>query len=157
MTLRTFLPYCVASCVAIFLAGCGGGGPKLLPATGTVTYKNTPVEGAVVSFRCQEANKIATGTTDAQGRFELSTYQGGKGAVAGKHKVTVTKTSAPSGAAAAGPLSMEDAMKAGMKKQGPPAEPRNLLPPKYADAARPLLEYTVSPGAANDFKIELTD
>jgi len=155
MSLRTFLSYCSASCVAVILAGCGGGGPKLCPVTGTVTYRNAPVEGAVVSFRCEAANKMATGTTDAQGRFELTTYQGGKGAVAGKHKVTVTKMSAPSGGT--GPLSMEDAMKAGMKKQGPSAEPKNLLPPKYADAARPLLEYTVSPGGANDFKIELSD
>ncbi len=152
MTVRTFLPFCGASCVAIVLAGCGGGGAKLFPATGTVIYKNQPVEGAVVSFRCEAANKTATGTTDAQGRFDLTTYQGGKGAVAGKHKVIVTKMSAPSGGAA-GATSMEDAF----KKPSAAAQAKSLLPPKYGDAARPLLEYTVSPDAANDFKIELTD
>ena len=132
-------------------AGCGSKGPKRYPTGGTVTYKSQPVEGAVVSFR-SESGVIATGTTDAQGKFKLSTYGHGEGAVPGKHQVTVTKFSAPQ--VAAGSMSMAEAA-----KQPTPAsaEPRNLLPAKYADPARPALQFDVTPEGPNDFPIQLVD
>ena len=147
------IQFCGLVWLVSVLAGCEGA-TKLYPASGTVTYRGQAVDGATVTFRCEEANAIATGTTDAQGRFELTTYKSGKGAVAGKHKVTVTKMSAPSGAAS-GSLSMEEAM----KQPGPQAqaEPKHLLPQKYADPARPALEFTVSAEGPNDFQIDLTD
>ena len=153
MTRRTLTQLCGFICLAAVLAGCGGGGPKLYPVTGTVIHQSKPVEGAVVTFRCDEAKTIATGMTDAQGRFELSTAQAGKGAVAGKHKVSVTKFPAPA-AGASGSSSMEDAFK---KPQPEAAAPKNLLPAKYADPAGSPLEFTVSASEKNDFKIELTD
>jgi hypothetical protein len=143
-------------CLVALLGGCGEAKPKLFPAGGTVTYNGEAVAGATVSFRCDEANTVATGITDAQGRFELDTYKVGKGAAAGKHTVTVSKASAPSGAPAGG-MSMEDAAKQAGPAEEPEAEPEGALPEKYADPAQPLLEFTVSAEGQNDFKIELTD
>ncbi len=153
MMRRRLIQVCGGVWLVAVLGGCEKG-PELLPAGGTVSYRGAPVDGATVTFRCEEANSVATGTTDAQGRFELSTYQAGKGAVAGKHKVTVTKSSA-AGEPPSEAMSMEDAM-----KQGPPqarARPEDGLPAKYGDPARPLLEFTVSPAGENDFQIELTE
>ena len=149
------------ACLVALLGGCGEGGPTLYPAGGTVTYKGKALDGATVTFRCDEANTVATGKTDAQGRFELSTYKSGEGAVAGKHAVTVSKVKA---SAQSGPApgempkdekSMDDIMAGGLPPELKP--PESEIPEKYADVAQPSFEFTVSPEAANDFKIELTD
>lgn len=152
---RTSIFWLGLVCVAMVLAGCGTSGPKLIPVSGTVTYNGKPVEGAVVSFQCQGAPKMATGTTDAQGRFQLATNKPGDGTIAGKHKVTVRKL-VREGAAASGPMSMEDAMKATEAPKTQPAE-RHQLPMKYADAASSDLEFTVTEAGPNDFTIELKD
>jgi hypothetical protein len=144
---------CALSCVLAVFIGCGGeSGPDVYPVTGTVSYNGQPVEGAVVGFVGEAATKMATGTTDAQGRFELTTYKPGDGAVAGKHKVTVTKITG-GGGGGSGTVSMEEAYES---TEGP-AEAKNELPSKYEGADTSPLEFTVSAGDTNDFKIELTD
>jgi hypothetical protein len=118
-----------------------------------VTYQGQAVEGAAVGLRSDETKKTATGMTDAQGRFKLSTLHEGEGTPAGKYKVTVSKSASPV-ASNTSPMSMEDAAK---KAARPAAKgPENQLPPKYADPATSGLEFTVSATAPNDFKIELT-
>ncbi len=151
MTRQMLVLVAAFGCFGPIVAGCGGSGVKLYPVTGTVKFNGQPVEGAVVSFRCEELKKIATGTTDAEGRFKLTTYQEGEGAVAGKHAVTVTKVSTPR--ADHGELSMDDAV----KQTRAPAETRTLLPAKYADPERPLIFLTVSASEKNDFTIELVE
>ena len=137
---------------AVWLGGCGGeSGPPLHRVTGTVLYDDQPVEGAVVAFRGDQALQLATGTTDDQGRFTLTTRRPGDGAVAGRHTVTVSKFIVDVGANA-GPVSMEEAAE---NPQVTP-ESRNELPAKYADPARPLLEFNVAPGERNDFTIRLS-
>ena len=49
-----------------------------------------PVEGAAVGFLPVSGGPVASGTTDAEGRLELSTMSR-PGAPVGKHVVTVTK------------------------------------------------------------------
>ncbi len=70
-------------------AGCRSG-IELLPVSGVVTLDGKPVEQATVLFK-PETGPVAYGQTDSAGRFELSTA-GRKGAVPGKHKVSITKT-----------------------------------------------------------------
>lgn len=52
-----------------------------------------PVADAVVTFSPQEGQPVAFGRTDSQGKYTLTTYQAGDGAVAGKYIVLVTKSS----------------------------------------------------------------
>lgn len=145
--------WCGTVVAALWLSGCSGeSGPPLHQVTGTVFYNDQPVEGAVVAFRGDNAVQLATGTTDAEGRFTLTTRRQGDGAVAGRHTITVSKFIVDT-AADTGPISMEEAVE---NPQYTP-EPRNELPAKYADPARPLLEFTVSPSERNDFTIRLTD
>ena len=68
---------------ALLLAGVTGCGASsdLAKVSGVVTYKGQPVEGAVVAFHCNTASVPATGTTDASGRFTLTTLTPGDGAV----------------------------------------------------------------------------
>ena len=70
------------------LAGCGG--PKLLPVSGVVTLDGQPVAGAGVMFLPADKGPATGGTTDATGKFELSTTNR-RGIAPGRYRVTVTK------------------------------------------------------------------
>ncbi len=74
----------------IVAAGCGRRGPTLLPVSGVVTLDGRPVAQAGIIFSPAEGGPAASGSTDAQGKFQLRTVNE-SGAVAGKHLVTVTK------------------------------------------------------------------
>lgn len=62
------------------------------PVSGRVTLKGEPVDGAIVIFHSTSKQVSAQGLTDADGRYRLTTYEDGDGAVAGEHIVTVRKT-----------------------------------------------------------------
>lgn len=136
--------------VATFLAGCGGTnyGP-----TGRITGKLTLVgkplaAGTAVSFMQMEKGFLAFGLTDAEGKFEVKSWNNGDMPV-GKYKVML----APA-ASAAPPqnISAEDAF------ENPALlEPAvNVdFPKKYRDTQTSGLEFEVKPGA-NEFVIDLT-
>jgi hypothetical protein len=149
---------CVIGAVAGALpAGCSKepDRPEVVPVSGTVTYKDQPVEGAVVAFRGDGQSKSATGITDANGRFQLTSYEEGDGAPAGQHVITVTKV------ATQAPDTSDTSMEAAAERlANPTPEVKPEAPPipaKYADPDRSGLQETVQSGQPNDFKIELTD
>ena len=87
---------CVAvSALALVASGCGGGGPQLYKAGGTVTNNKAPVEGVQVTFAYDDGN-FASGYTDSAGKFQL-TYMNRPGANPGKCKVSITKRGGPTG------------------------------------------------------------
>ncbi len=96
LPIRRVLPVALLAAVGFALPGCGPTYPETIPVTGTVTLNGRPVGGAAIVFTPEEGEQ-ATGTTDASGRFELSTFQLGDGALPGKHRVTVAKTTVKPG------------------------------------------------------------
>lgn len=149
--------FVVVACLLTLGMGCsnsGPAGPKTVPVSGQVNYKNLPVEGATVSFLGDGTTRAAMAITDSKGQFILTTIRSGDGAVPGVHKVTVTKIVAPPTKSANEPMSMEDAAKAA---NVPPAEPLSMLPAKYQTAASSGLSFTVKANEKNDFTIELKD
>jgi len=81
--------------ITLAVGGCGG--PKGIPTNyveGIVTLDGTPLESALITFiPAASDGKVATGNTDAAGKYTL-TSDGGvpqKGALAGDYTVTVTK------------------------------------------------------------------
>ena len=149
-----FLIAALATCVAGCWRGLSGG-PKVVPASGKVTYKNLPVEGATVSFLGDGKTVPAIAITDSAGDFILTTTRSGDGAVPGKHQVTVTKIIGPPVAKTKGPMSMEEAAKAA--NDPPPAKPLSMLPDRFSSANSSGLSYEVKEGQSNNFKIELTE
>jgi hypothetical protein len=150
----------VACLVAPLAVGCGEAS-KLLPASGTITYQGKPVEGALVTF-LGEGNKLGSGTTDAAGKYTISTL-GKSGATPGKNQVAVTKQSGAAGVpkAASGPVtppSPEEMQKmtAEMKKSMSGTKVEHLLPEKYADPAQSGFTADVQPGKST-FDFTLTD
>ena len=91
LSIRRVLFVAMLAAFGLSLSGCGPKYPETFPVAGTVTLDGKPVAGAAVVFTPEEGQQ-ATGTTDDSGRFELSTFQLGDGALPGTHRVTVAKT-----------------------------------------------------------------
>lgn len=78
--------------IAILTVGCGDS--RFVPVSGIVTLDGKPVADVVISFQPasegadSDFNPGSSGTTDGEGRYELST-RGGNGAVVGEHTVTL--------------------------------------------------------------------
>ena len=75
----------------VLIAGCGDP-DKPVEVRGIVTLDNVPVAGATVTFMPVEGNaRPASGFTDDQGVFTLTTFKKGDGALRGDYKVVVVK------------------------------------------------------------------
>lgn len=133
--------------------GCGGAEsdrwtearPNVHRASGIVTLDGAPLAGATVTFRRGEDSPAAAGRTDAEGRFQLSTFGDADGAVAGPHQATVTKYSDVEKPAGYDP-----------ETSPPLPEPKLLTPPKYQSFETSGLSATVSPDGPNEFEFTLT-
>jgi hypothetical protein len=121
--------------IAILLfvnAGCGKSGP--VPVKGTVKLDGQPLAHASVMFISQdEGGKDATGTTDANGVFHLSTFKPGDGALKGKYKVVVQPTAVAEGGAA---QSQEEAMQGSAKSPKPPSI---IVAPRFSQPDQTIL------------------
>lgn len=119
------------------VVGCGDKQATTAAVEGVVTYKGAPLPAAVVTFLPSQG-RPATGTTDEQGRFRLTTLAPGDGAVPGEHTVLVSKSEP----AAADP-------------KNPYAPPRSLIPESYGRQDKSNLKASVAPGKKNEFRFEL--
>lgn len=87
------LPCSLCALCLISLCGCGGkpaGYPDTAPVTGTVTLDGAPLEGASISF-APPKGRASGGTTDAEGKYELSYIGAVKGAMLGAQRVMISK------------------------------------------------------------------
>jgi hypothetical protein len=72
------------------LMGCDSPGTApTVPAQGTLLYNGQPAQAARVVFT-PKSGRPATGNTDDQGRFVLTTFESEDGAVPGEHTVTIS-------------------------------------------------------------------
>jgi len=128
------------------LSGCGG--PKikgLVPVRGTITFNGEPLEGAAVGFTPKEFNngdRLGTGKTDAQGRFELRTI-GELGVLPGEYVVVVIKNEVVPG-----------------RQASPPGRPvpsvvKSLIPTRYGDSKTSDLNVVVEQNGHRDLQLAL--
>lgn len=153
--------------LALVVAGCGPGGPRLYKAGGTVMYKDKPVEGATVTYHYDDGN-FANGVTDSAGKYQLVYLGRPGGAALGKCKVTVAKLEAsamPAAPVVENPKTPEEwkakqeaLMSAGKKGAEKKGAAKSLIPDKYADPLKSgLTTEIVSDESKNDYPIVLTD
>jgi hypothetical protein len=71
------------------VAGCDDGRPTRVPIAGTVLVDGKQLTVGDVKFVPQGA-RPSSGRIDASGRFRLTCYDGGDGAVIGMHRVQVS-------------------------------------------------------------------
>jgi len=127
----------------VILAGCGAKSDGNFYVTGTVTQAGQPLEDARVRFIPEGASgEGASGVTDKDGKFVLTTSSGkeGSGTKPGNYRVTVSKTK------------IEWDGVTFLTPEGPTenAEPvkdekvKHLLPMQYGDYARTPFKATVT-------------
>ena len=137
---------CLAALV-ITSCGCGGGRLPTFPVTGQVVYADgTNLKyGGLVKFVCSDVTPPVTarGAFGEDGKFKLTTFSNGDGAIAGEHKVFLI----PNGA---------DDREPGMS----PAEYAAALHPvdkRFTNPETSGLSFTVSAeDKTHDFRIEVT-
>ncbi len=108
---------------------------------------------------------IATGITDAAGRFTLLSRFGprdvARGAVPGRHRVTVSKYVPPGKMALQEYQRLAERHSRALEEKGPAATTEapppmvQLLAPVYSDAAASTLSAEVVRGGRNDFDFDL--
>jgi hypothetical protein len=124
-----------------FLVGCGGSRP--VKVSGTVTLRGQPVEGAMVQFvPVKEGGRPATGTTRADGGFNLTTIENQDGALPGEYKVVITYNPPVETAPA---QNTEQGMKqaAQAQSQVKKAKAKYVIPAAYTDATKTPVTQTV--------------
>lgn len=141
---------------SLALAGCGGPArPAMAPASGTVMFQGKPLEGADVVFMNEASPRNASGKTDAQGKFRLTTYDSFDGAILGEYRVTVAKTQvneAMTGNVDDPSAGYGAAMNAAASGQ---VETKNELPAKFANVETSGLTAKVTKEGPNEFTFDL--
>jgi hypothetical protein len=117
----------------LYVTGCGNGRLPLVPASGMVTLDGAPVAAATVTLMPRAGGRPATGLSDEQGRFTLSTFAPGDGAVAGEYDAVVTKLVAKPAAGRAAPGADDGLAPDTMGAMPSEQDYRSLLPRRYAD------------------------
>jgi hypothetical protein len=166
MRLRVCCGTFLAVAMGLASAGCGG---NTLKVKGKVTLDGAPVEGATISFVPAGGGEAhpATGFTDSDGYFTLSSTKEGDGAWPGEYKVVISKKEGNDNARPGKQASpddpptpqskMPDQAKAGMRgmggnKYGGPK--KDLLPKIYGDPATTPLRQTVPASGSIEFDLK---
>ena len=155
-TISTLLFRLATALAVITAAGCAPKHPPTIRVTGTVKYHGQPLAGAAVSF-FTGAGRAASGITDDQGRFQLSTFGPNDGALAGKHTVTITKRVKVASEKVSGAFHVEKGMSHLDPKHPAEVMIANFLPERYGDFQHTSLSADVSAAGRNDFTFELAD
>lgn len=131
-----------------FAPGCNSdNNPKTYQVTGTLTVNGKPVDQATLVFLPSAADGYpATGITDADGKYQLTTFTAGDGAVPGDYTIKVSKFKYSETSASATQVyaSSEEELAAYQLDEGSAAPPKSLLPPRYANPATSGLTYKVT-------------
>jgi hypothetical protein len=129
----------LALALVVALPGCGGGDPyavKPVSAAGTVTYHGQPVKKGTILFQpVGEQGRPASGTIE-DGKFALTTYREGDGAVAGKHEVAVVATEE-------------------QKRKDGDTSVKYIVPENYASPESSGVTVDVPPGGSRDLRVDI--
>ena len=163
--------------VAAALCGCGSSGIPVAPTEGVVLLDGKPAPGVSVVFRQAGLSMVASGKTDAEGRFQLSTYGEFDGAPVGECVATVEGipmdlstieelTPLPDNSSIVDPDERAAAnrqahgehkgkmmkMLAERQRKNPPVK----IPSRYSKPETSNLKFTISASGTNKIQINLT-
>ena len=146
--------------VGIVLTGCSNSDkPPTYAVTGTVTLRGQPLAGAAVTFvPTGQDGEAASAITDADGKYELTTWDAGDGARPGQYRVKVSKQeqTAVDSSKMVQNLSYEEEQKIYDPNNPKPAPPpKSLIPSKFENDETSGLTHTVADKPTTfDIKIE---
>ncbi len=148
---------CILAVVAA-VCGCSGDTEGRKPThavSGKVIFNGGPVVGAFVSFAPREGQPVATGRTDNSGRYTLTTYETGDGAVEGNFVAVVTKIAEAKAADAGGEHGVDVEIDVSGHGADDEEGSASLLPAKYGSSETSDLEVTVKAGEDNEIELPL--
>ena len=133
---------------SMLLSGCGGPDlPDTFRVIGTITHHGQPVAGYAVLFNPTKGGRPARGETDDEGKFTLSTFDFGDGAISGDHNVAIS-------------FITDYKYLPGEEPEGESQvvqKPSVTIPDKYGDPEMSGLKLTVEETGKNNFDIILED
>lgn len=149
--------------LTVFLSGCGSsdGFAPPIPVTGKVTLAGKAVDGATVTFLSKSGLRSASGNTDKDGNFKLTSVNTDDGASPGEYVVTIGKQEAKGGGSASVDISSGDfgadyGARMGAAGSGNIGKVmKEVLPAKFANAAESGLVRSVVKGDQNNFTFDL--
>lgn len=119
----------------VLAAGCSGSLPSVARVSGRVTFAGQPVSTGMVMFH-PEHGRAAIGQLGSDGRYTLTTFRLGDGAIPGRHKVTIcARTVAGGDPSPPKPMSPEEEMKNAAALYLTDPRIRWIVPEKYASPA----------------------
>jgi hypothetical protein len=137
--------------IPLLAIGCSGDSFKLVPVSGRVTKNGEPLANVRVVFQpigSENPGPGSAGTTDADGRYTLvvsSQQFSGKGAVVGRHRVTIGSILPGEGDKPTDPeVGSPD---------GAPLAGKELIPPQYNQDS--TLTFDVPPGGTDKADFDL--
>jgi len=138
--------------VFVIVSGCKEQKIKgLVSVRGVITYKGEPLEGAAVCFTPKDfktGDRLGTGKTDAQGRFELRTI-GDPGVLPGEYVVVVIKNEL---------IPDTQPQKDNSKAKRPiPQKVKPLIPKRYSDSKTSDVNVVVEKSGIADWRLEIVD
>ena len=77
--------------LCVLVPGCGQPSIGAIPVKGTVLVDGKPMEGVMVIFHPDQGERAASGRTNANGEFKLTTELSNDGALPGSYKISVSK------------------------------------------------------------------
>lgn len=141
--------------VGLMILGCGGrrdSRPATVPVSGRVTHGGEAVAEALVVFYPTTANAAAAqARTDADGRYELTSFRPSDGAVPGSYIVLVTKQLAEN------EMTPQESRAYFDRTGTPPPLPtyKDLLPKKYGSHETSGLTAEVTADGDNQLDFDL--
>lgn len=155
--MRSFAELSFYACifiVVLFTQGCGKKS-SVSPVQGIVTLDGTPVPDASVTFMPAEGGRPAFGISDAQGKYTLTTFEQGDGALHGNHLVTIMAVDESADAKA---KEMAEEIGSLAELASRPAKRTYRVPEIYSDKETSGLSFEVKAGEQNqaDFPLSKT-
>ena len=136
--------WCAIAVAVLAIAGCSGvKTPPVGQVGGVVTLDGQPLTKGQVQFVPDSSKgtkgRMAVGLIGADGRFQLTAFKPGDGALVGFHKVVII---------------CEEDMPA-FDPKSPPPPPKSLIPVRYTNANTSGLTAEVKSAGKNDFTFAL--
>ncbi len=158
MLRRNFVGLLVLSLAACTGCGEGSSNPKTYPVTGTVTKGGNAVSGANVVFvSLEQGGSPAVGITNSEGKYSLTTFSSGDGALPGQYAIKVSQYpegTAPSTSESDRFMTLEEQNAKYDPDAKAAAAPKNQLPEKFANEVTSGLKHTVTTSPST-FDIEI--
>jgi hypothetical protein len=157
---RTVILSSYALSLCVLVPGCGDPGIGAIPVEGTVLVDKKPMEGVMVVFHPDPpGGRAASGKTDANGVYKLTTEINGDGALAGSYKIAVSKhvnaeDDLPKEVDPNDPASLDAIYsKVDTRKR---QESKNFIGKRWENHLGSGLTATVERGKENKFNLEVT-